>query len=82
MPYISPIKRTNLIPELETLPTNSGELNFVFTQVIQQYLLLNKTSYSTINDVIGALEGAKLEFYRRVAAPYEDLKIMENGDVY
>jgi len=82
MPYINPIKRTNLIPELETLPMNSGELNFVFTQVIQQYLLLNKTSYSTINDVIGALEGAKLEFYRRVAAPYEDLKIMENGDVY
>jgi hypothetical protein len=82
MPYINPIKRTNLIPELETLPMNSGELNFVFTQVIQQYLLLNKTSYSTINDVIGALEGAKLEFYRRVAAPYEDLKIKENGDVY
>jgi hypothetical protein len=82
MPYINSIKRTNLIPELETLPMNSGELNFVFTQVIQQYLLLNKKSYSTINDVIGALEGAKLEFYRRVAAPYEDMKIRQNGDVY
>ena len=31
---------------------------------------------------MGALECAKLELYRRVAAPYEDVKIMENGDVY
>jgi hypothetical protein len=82
MPYINPIKRTNLIPELEILPMDAGELNFVFTQVIQQYLMLNGTSYQRINDVIGALEGAKLEFYRRVAAPYEDMKIKENGDVY
>ena len=39
-------------------------------------------SYATINDIIGALEGAKMEFYRRVVAPYEDEKIKENGDVY
>jgi hypothetical protein len=39
-------------------------------------------SYQSINDVLGALEGAKLEFYRRIAAPYEDTKIQENGDVY
>ncbi len=28
------------------------------------------------------LETAKLEFYRRVAGPYEDAKISENGEVY
>ena len=28
------------------------------------------------------MECAKLELYRRVAAPYEDLKISEAGDVY
>jgi hypothetical protein len=39
-------------------------------------------SYQTINDIVGALEGAKLEFYRRVAVPYEDKKIIENGDVF
>ena len=32
--------------------------------------------------LIGVLECAKLELYRRVAAPYEDDKIDENGDVY
>ena len=30
----------------------------------------------------GALRCAQMEFYRRVAAPYEDKKIQENGDVY
>jgi len=39
-------------------------------------------SYSNVNEIIGALECIKLELYRRVAAPYEDLKIEENGDVY
>ncbi len=31
---------------------------------------------------MGALEGSKLEFYRRIAAPYENKKMKENGDVY
>ncbi len=38
--------------------------------------------YSKINSLIGVLECAKLELYRRVAAPYENDKIDENGDVY
>jgi hypothetical protein len=39
-------------------------------------------NYKHINEIIGVLECAKQEFYRRVAAPYEDTKIQENGDVY
>lgn len=31
---------------------------------------------------MGAVEGAKTEFYRRIAVPYEEKKIRENGDVY
>ena len=37
--------------------------------------------YSKINAIIGILECIKLELYRRVAAPYEDVKAAENGDV-
>jgi hypothetical protein len=37
--------------------------------------------YRDFHSVIGALEAAKLEFYRRHVAPYEDQKIEENGDV-
>lgn len=34
------------------------------------------------DDVAGALECCKLEFYRRVAVPYEEAKIKLNGDCY
>jgi hypothetical protein len=33
-------------------------------------------------DAVGAIECCKLEFYRRVAVPYEERKIKTNGDVY
>ena len=39
-------------------------------------------SYSVINEAVGAIESAKMEFYRRVAAPYEDKKAIANGEVY
>lgn len=60
----------------------AGELNFAFSLLAKSYLDNTEYSYAKMNDVVGALEGAKLEFYRRVAAPYEDEKIKENGDVY
>lgn len=59
-----------------------GQLNYLFSVIAKDYLDRNGLKYSTINDIVGALEGAKLEFYRRVAVPYEDTKIKENGDVY
>jgi hypothetical protein len=64
------------------LPDTAGELNFCFTQHINTYLRDKGLSYQHINDVVGALEGAKAEFQRRVVGPYEDLKIAINGDVY
>jgi hypothetical protein len=81
MPYIKQHLRTDL-ESREACPTNSGELNFMFTAVIKDYMGYKGLSYKTCNDIIGALEGAKLEFYRRVAVPYEDKKIEENGAVY
>lgn len=38
--------------------------------------------YYTEHEVLATVKCAQLEFYRRVAAPYEDAKCMENGDVY
>lgn len=61
---------------------NAGQLNYRLTEIIRQYVHDNGLSYATINDIVGALEGAKLEFYRRVAVPYENYKIKINGDVY
>jgi hypothetical protein len=90
MPYIKPEDRELLVTRLwnneveigvTAMPDTPGELNYCITELIRSYYN-NKPGYQSINDIVGALEGAKLEFYRRVAAPYEDQKIKENGDVY
>lgn len=75
MPYITE-KRRHFIPE------NPGELSFQLTRLLASYVSLHGESYQTYNDIVGALEGAKLELYRRRIAPYEDQKMKENGDVY
>lgn len=80
MPYIKEESREALDNDWSG-PSSPGELNFKLTTVIRKYWDSNP-NYQGINDIIGALEGAKMEFYRRVAVPYEDTKINENGDVY
>jgi hypothetical protein len=60
---------------------NPGDLNYAITTICHAYLQNNGENYQHYNDIIGALEGVKLELYRRHTAPYEDLKIAENGDV-
>jgi hypothetical protein len=79
MPYIEISRREEVVNYGAITP---GELNFGITSVIKGYLDRQELSYTTINDILGALEGAKLEFYRRVAVPYEALKARENGDIY
>lgn len=80
MPYIPEEDREQRRPNLPSL--KPGELNFAITSLVKRYLLDHGTSYTTINAAIGVLECAKLELYRRIAAPYEDTKIIENGDVF
>jgi hypothetical protein len=82
MPYIEAKSREYLEPSSETSPLKPGPLNFQITRLLVQYQQRNGLSYQTINDIIGALEGAKLEYYRRVAVPYENSKMSLNGDVY
>jgi hypothetical protein len=63
-------------------PDSPGELNYLLTRLAVMYLQRRGSSYATLNEVMGALECCKLEFYRRAAVPYEMRKIDENGDVY
>jgi len=87
MPYIEQERRKEIqsvnlgMIDYDEILT-AGELNFAISKIIAVYLSNNGTQYRTINDILGALEGAKLEFYRRVAVPYEERKIEENGDIY
>ena len=68
-----------------------GNLNYVITELLVAWLRGHAyysrafpaaTNYSSFNEVIGVLECAKLELYRRQIAPYENKKCEENGDVY
>ena len=77
MPYIRPEQRERALRN----PENAGELNFAFTMLIKEYLGATP-NYQRFNDILGALEGAKLELYRRKIVPYEEEKIKTNGDVY
>ncbi|HET8655002.1 MAG TPA: hypothetical protein VFL93_05775 [Longimicrobiaceae bacterium] len=80
MPYISQEARARLDDGGE--PENAGELNYVLTRVADEYLVRKGLRYANLNEVVGALECAKLELYRRVAAPYEEEKMKEAGDLY
>jgi len=81
MPYIKKIDR-NGIDNGTCTPHTAGELNYAITKLLITYLRHNKECYQSINDVVGALECAKLEFQRRIIGKYEDSKIVENSDVY
>jgi hypothetical protein len=61
----------------------AGSLNYAITVLIQRYLKRKGKNYQNMNDILGALDGAGKEFYRRVVSPYEDTKIDDpnNGDV-
>tara|TARA_B100000745_G_scaffold150166_1_gene98169 strand:- start:1162 stop:1440 length:279 start_codon:yes stop_codon:yes gene_type:complete len=80
MPYIKAEDR-NLMDD-GVLPRTEGELNYTISTLLDEYLAEYGFNYANLNKVVGVLECAKLEIYRRMAAPYEDQKMQENGDVY
>ena len=84
MPYIKKHDRENgqKLRSIGEGCKSAGELNFSITSLVHGFINNGGVNYSTINEAVGALECAKLELYRRVAVPYEDGKISENGDVY
>ena len=96
MPYIKQEDRKDLSYD-GISPKNSGQLNYLLTQIILIYLdnireyIPNfgtnpgkylANTYSDYNAVMGVLECIKQELYRRLVVPYENKKITENGDVY
>lgn len=87
MPYIPMEQRMELMPIVEAIeantPKNAGEIQYLIARLIDEYLYSKDGArYQDMNDVMGALSGAQLEFYRCVVAPYEDKKMLENCGVY
>ena len=88
MPYIKQEQRNLVDAKIKDLASaikgigkqdRAGVLNYTVSCLIRE---LYELRYSEVNEAVGVLECIKQEYYRRLAAPYEDLKIKENGDVY
>ena len=89
MPYISEENRValneailQLGAALSTMEGFAGNLNYSVSKIINNHLNHKGLNYANLNEIVGVLDCIKMELYRRVAAPYEDLKIQQNGDVY
>lgn len=87
MPYINkddrpPINKllVPLVTHLKGLPMEQqdGALNYAITRILKD---LYEPKYFNYNRAMGVLSSVQAEWYRRDVAPYEDKKIVENGDV-
>lgn len=87
MPYITKSRRVALrkhsLTQLPNVINGPGDLNFIISTLANGMVQnLPKKTYADLSAIRGAISDAAEEFYRRVMAPYEDQKIIENGDVY
>jgi len=84
MPYI-PIKdRKRFDFYLDSLNANiisPGEFNYCVSRLAWDMVKRLGGNYAAHNTVIGALECAKLELYRRLTVIYENECIEKNGDI-
>lgn len=91
MPYIEQEKRDILNTDISGLlvslinlqlddESNNMEENisYIFTKLLKQCY---GDSAGELNDALGILASVQLEFHRRVASPYNDQKIYDNGDI-
>jgi hypothetical protein len=84
MPYIKQDDRNKFNTHCDRISeeaTCEGDLNYAFSRILHTYLKKKGIKYSNMNNIIGMLECCKLEMYRKIIGPYEELKITENGDV-
>lgn len=88
MPYIEHRLRDELGESLNTLfealeglheSERPGAINYCFSCLIRD--LYPKANYRKMNEVMGVLECVKQEYYRKVVAPYEEVKEKENGSL-
>jgi hypothetical protein len=82
MPYIENDQRVKFdtcIDKLATRIDTDGELTYVIYRLLLRFCELRRC-YSTFATIMGVLSCLKDEFYRKEIAPYEDIKIKENGD--
>ena len=91
MPYIKKEQRNIFESDIARLVNNlsaqgwgiskEGCLNYIISSLLARSLREEEMSYAKLNAVMGILESCKAEIYRRVVAPYEEIKLRENGEI-
>lgn len=85
MPYIKAEQRPPIEEAVNAALDHidaDGKLNFAISKLIDGYAEKMGRNYMTYNAIIGVLECAKLEYYRRRIALYEIEKAAQNGEVF
>lgn len=84
MPYIPQDRRDvfdSFLKNCAGLVETEGELNYCIYKLATLIVERTGESYSNLSMCSSAMEHAKLEWYRKRVVPYEDKKIIENGDI-
>ena len=86
MPYIKGQDKRKEIEKLakqllEKTGYATGNLNCFIYIFCKLYMKDSGESYAAYKNVIGELEMAKLEIYRRLCSKYENKAIKRNGDI-
>jgi len=93
VPYIPQHDRKVLDPTIKLLQQSvlqfardgvdvSGRINYIITKlIVTVYGDCFSTTYKQINEAMGILSCVQQEYYRKVAAPYENQKEYDNGSI-
>lgn len=86
MPYIPEERRKLIVRHIVSASDHihsPGDLNYSISELMLTYLKCRTDeNYAAYNEIVGVLECAKQEFYRRAVAAYEDEAIEKHGDIF
>ena len=59
----------------------SGDVVYILYKLLTKVYGFKNSNFEIKHKALGILESAKLEYYRKVMAPYENQKEKENGEI-
>jgi hypothetical protein len=85
MPYIEHSERKKFRKDIESLAekiTNKGELKYVITELVGQWIAhYSLFSYNAISNAVSAVTESAMELNRRILAPYAAGELLREEDL-
>ena len=81
MPYIEKEKRPEMDKIVQEMVNQNLQVNGDLNYILYKFCKSIKPSYNNYKNFCGELRQCATEIERRLLGPYEDKKIVENGDV-